>query len=141
MSDYILKNIEANTRQTSNDLRKMRNVLDQLNSSMHTLLKIMEKIEKKLDDNGASEMKCPRCDLEIKLSERDPIRGIGPDGIASEIGILSRTDFKVEKWRLVSNLMDRFGANMDYVLSSIRRAKDIGVIKEVDGMIELEEDV
>jgi hypothetical protein len=58
------------------------------------------------------------------------IRGIGIDGVASEIGVLGRTDFSVNRGELVKSLEYRFQASTAEVESAIDQAKEVNVITE-----------
>ena len=73
----------------------------------------------------------------MKNLHRIPARGIGVEGVASEIGALGREALAVERERLVRGLCYRFTASIEEAESAIKQAEDVGVITEVRGQIVL----
>lgn len=70
------------------------------------------------------------------------IRGIGIDGVASEMGALSRHyhDYKVDRKDLVDSLMRRYTASEEEAEAAVRKALRAGVVCEVGTAIELVEE-
>lgn len=61
------------------------------------------------------------------------IRGIGIEGVASQIGALSREEFKVNCEELIESLMYRFKAERDEVVCSVNEAVKVNVVYEENG--------
>lgn len=64
-------------------------------------------------------------------------RGIGIEGVASEIGALGRETLRVEREKLVAGLCRRFKASVEEAESAIRQAKDVGVVTEEQNQVQL----
>lgn len=65
------------------------------------------------------------------------IRGIGIEGVASEIGALSRQDFVVKRHILVKGLCRRFQASLEEVEDALTKAQRANVIRAVGDNIHL----
>jgi len=66
------------------------------------------------------------------------IRGIGVEGVASEIGALGRTtEFTVNRKKLVERLQRRFQASAEEAESAIQQAIDVNVVAEAGDQISL----
>ena len=73
----------------------------------------------------------------IKEHNKMAIRGIGVEGVASEIGALGRTDFTVNRTKLVGRLQRRFQASAEEAESAIQQAKDVNVVTEAGDQVSL----
>jgi hypothetical protein len=67
------------------------------------------------------------------------MRGVGVEGVASQIGALTteKDEFIVSRGELLGALCHRFGVSREDAEAAIRRAKEVGAVREKDGMIEL----
>ena len=65
------------------------------------------------------------------------IRGIGVEGVASEIGALGRTEFTVDRKKLVERIQRRFRASAEEAESAIQQAKEVNVITESGDQVSL----
>jgi hypothetical protein len=63
------------------------------------------------------------------------IRGIGVEGVASEIGALGRTHFSVDRNELTRRLCHRFQASVAEADDAIRQAQEVNVVREAEGKI------
>lgn len=66
-----------------------------------------------------------------------PRRGIGVEGVASEIGILGGLSLQVNRQELIDGLCRRFGATTGEAEAALRRAKEVGAVVEENGIIRL----
>lgn len=75
--------------------------------------------------------------LSNTMKEENKIRGIGVEGVASEIGALGRhtSTFRVARQDLVDSLMRRYNAPQADAEAAIRKAVAAGVVYETDGMV------
>lgn len=67
------------------------------------------------------------------------IRGIGSDGVASEIGALGRHthSFRVELARLIDSLCRRYGSTETEAHRAVEKAEAAGVVHRLGDMVEL----
>ncbi|MFA5135359.1 MAG: hypothetical protein WC505_06275 [Patescibacteria group bacterium] len=65
------------------------------------------------------------------------IRGIGIEGVVSEIGAIGRTEFSVDRGELVQSLRHRFQASAEEVESAIRQAREVNIVVEAGGKVSL----
>lgn len=64
-------------------------------------------------------------------------RGIGVEGVASEIGALGRAAVTVNRTKLVERLQRRFRASAEEAESAIQQAKDVNVVTEAGNLVSL----
>ena len=65
------------------------------------------------------------------------IRGIGVEGVVSEIGALGRTKFTVDRGELVKSIQHRFQASAEEVEYAIKQAKEVNVVRESNNKLYL----